>query len=172
MARHPASSTQQYVAFLRGINVGGNKLIKMADLKVAFEKAGMKQVKTVLAAGNVVFETRATDPAALNEKLEAALEKSFGHPVGIVLRTVAQLERFHKSAPFKAVTVKPTTRLWVTFLKDKSKGKMEVPTVIELTGNLRAGMEQMAALDKAYGKSITTRSWNTIGKILTAARAQ
>ena len=58
---------RQYVAFLRGINVGGHKSIKMLDLKSAFQTYGFKQVETILTTGNVVFETDQTDIISLCE---------------------------------------------------------------------------------------------------------
>jgi uncharacterized protein (DUF1697 family) len=159
-----------YVAFLRGINVGGHKIIKMDALKRAFEKAGMKRVKTILASGNVLFESSENDADKLCRSIELGLEKSLGHPVGVVLRSMAQIEKIEKSDPFKKVTVTPATRLWVTLLKEKREGKTEVFTVFQVTTNLRAGMDAMDNLDKTYGKGITTRSWNTIGRILKAHR--
>ena len=170
MPRTTQSPLIPYVGFLRGINVGGHKIIKMDTLKRAFERAGMKKVKTILASGNVLFESAEPDADALRGALEASLEKSLGHPVGVVLRTMAQIERLERSGPFKTVDVTPATRLWVTFLKKKTKGKSEVFTVFEVS-TLRAGMDAMNHLDRTYGKNITTRSWNTIGRILKASRS-
>ena len=160
-----------YVAFLRGINVGGHKIIKMDTLKRAFETIGMKKVKTILASGNVLFESSESDPEKLCRKIETGLEKSLGHPVGVVLRSMTQIEKLEKSEPFKGVAITSATRLWVTLLKEKQKGTTEVFTVFQVTTNLRAGMDAMDNLDKAYGKNITTRSWNTLGRILKAHRA-
>src|SRR4051812_9425679 len=102
MPRNPAqsSSTTRYVAFLPGINVGGHRIVKMDALTRAFEKAGMKKVKTILASGNVLFETSDPDPVAVCASIEAGLEKSLGHPVGVVLRTLAQIEKLAKKDPF------------------------------------------------------------------------
>ena len=168
----PAKPAQRYVAFLRGINVGGHKIIKMDTLKRAFEKLGMKKVKTILASGNVLFESSESDAEALCRKIETGLEKSLGHPVGVVLRSMSQIEKLEKSAPFKGVEITPATRLWVTLLKEKQNRKTEIFTVFQVSTNLRAGMDAMDNLDKTYGKSITTRSWNTIGRILKAHRTK
>jgi len=56
-----------YVAFLRGINVGGHRRIKMAELRQAFESSGFQKVKTLLATGNVVFESPKTDAQSLTQ---------------------------------------------------------------------------------------------------------
>jgi hypothetical protein len=90
--------------------------------------------------------------------------------VGIVLRTVAALETLEKSDPFKGVTITPATRVWVTLLKERTKGKSEVFTIFQVT-TLRAGMDAMDHLDRTYGTNITTRSWNTIRRILKAHRS-
>lgn len=58
-----------YIALLRGINVGGHKIIKMADLKRLFESIGLKQVKTYIQSGNIVFESE-EDINALKVKIE------------------------------------------------------------------------------------------------------
>jgi len=165
----PTPSTTRYVAFLRGINVGGSKLVKMDALKAAFEKMGFKKVKTLLASGNVLFETSDADPAAVRLKIEKGLEKLLGLKSRITLRTIEELAALEKSDPFKGVKVTPETRLWVTFLAEKVKGKAEVFTVFEVS-TVRAGVNAMDTLDRTYGKSITTRSWNTIGRILKAHR--
>ena len=143
----------------------------MDALARAFENLGLKQVKTILASGNVLFESGEKDPEILCRKIESGLEQSLGHPVGVVLRSITQIEKLAKSDPFKGVEITPATRLWVTLLKKKQKGKSEVFTVFQVSDNLRAGMDAMDNLDKAYGKSITTRSWNTLGRILKAHRA-
>ena len=54
-----------YIALLKGINVGGNRRLPMADLKAALTEAGFDDVRTVLASGNVVLEAPTTDPATL-----------------------------------------------------------------------------------------------------------
>lgn len=159
-----------YVAFLRGINVGGNKIIKMETLKSAFEKLGLKKVKTILASGNVLFESGDADAVALCRKIESGLERLLGHPVGVVLRTMEQIEKLEKSVPFKGVPVTPATRLYVTFLKTASGGKTEITNIIQLSEG-RDTLEMMADLDKQFGKGITTRNWNTVGRILKAGRS-
>lgn len=73
MPKANKSSNCQYLAFLRGINVGGNAIIKMADLKKAFEQMGFKNVRTLLASGNVIFEADHADKEVLTKKMESAL---------------------------------------------------------------------------------------------------
>ncbi len=82
------------VALLRGINVGGNRLIKMAALKVTFERLGLADVQTYIVSGNVVFSGKVTDG-----RLTAAIKEDFGHDVPVTLRTAAQLAAVVADAP-------------------------------------------------------------------------
>lgn len=74
-----------FVAFLRGINVGGNASVSMATLKACFEKQGYKQVTTYINSGNVIFEATGT-ARALEEKIEQALHKTFSFPIRTIVR--------------------------------------------------------------------------------------
>ena len=86
----------RFVALLRGVNVGGNNLVKMADLKRAFEAAGFADVATVLASGNVLFSA----PKGSHEaRIEKALSKAFGYEARVVVRSEAQMRRTVQRAP-------------------------------------------------------------------------
>ncbi|MDB5237772.1 MAG: hypothetical protein JWM46_42, partial [Candidatus Kaiserbacteria bacterium] len=105
----------EYVAFLLGINVG-KRVVKMPELKALMEKEGYTEVRTYLASGNVKFAAGKTTPEALTKKLEAAYAKKFGFTVGVIVRTVGELEKMLKATPFKKVKVTKNTRRYVTFL--------------------------------------------------------
>jgi uncharacterized protein (DUF1697 family) len=89
----------KYVALLRAINVGGTGKLPMADLKAMCEEAGFAHVQTYIASGNVVFESKASEA-----KVKAALEKRLhayaGKPVGVVVRTAAEMAAVVKANPF------------------------------------------------------------------------
>jgi len=174
----------KFAAFLRGINVGGNKLIKMEDLKKCFASAGFKNVKTILASGNVLFESSNSDEDVLANKIADKLKSELGHDVGIQIRSIDEIQKLADRDPFKKIKVTPETRLYVTFLPEKPKSKLKIPyaspekdfRILEVTNreicsvvdlNLGRGtVEAMSILDKEFGKNITTRNWNTVGKIL------
>ena len=174
---------------MRGINVGGHKPVKMADLRAAFEGMGVHKVKTVLASGNVVFEA---PPGArlpgnglgLTAHVEQHLQQTFGHRIAVALRTVADLQRLVDSDPFKGVAMTPDARLYVTFLSDPAKsrpdfaydapegdlrivrvGPGEVCSMLTLSP-ARGTTELMALLEREFGGGVTTRNWNTVGKVL------
>ena len=90
-----------YAAFLRGINLGGKRSIKMAELRTAFAALGFTNVKTVLASGNVLFDTAETDAAVLCEAIEQHLKLEFGHKIFVLLRTVAELQCLVAANPFQ-----------------------------------------------------------------------
>jgi len=152
-----------YVAFLRGINVGGHKSVKMSELKIAMEALGFTKVRTVLASGNVIFD--AAKEAGLAAKIEAQLEKSFGMTIGVLVRPMEALRALvAEGEGIAAANAAVATRLYVTFLPEEP---WQVFNVITVEAG-RATVDLMADLEKKYGKKITTRNWNTLGKILRA----
>lgn len=88
-----------YIAFLRGINVGGKNVIKMADLKQAFASMGLRRVQTYIQSGNVLFESD-EDERPLCDRIEQNLEALLHIPVTAILRTAAELELLVKRLPF------------------------------------------------------------------------
>jgi uncharacterized protein (DUF1697 family) len=179
----------KYVAFLRGINVGGHKTIKMEELKKAFEALGFESVKTLLASGNVLFVAPAASESTLAKKIEKKLAMAFGHEIGVLIRKIEGLQRLAEANSFAGVKVTPQTRLYVTFLAEKAKSSLKIPyaspdqnfkiiratesevcSVLILSSNSRT-VDLMSILEKEFGRKVTTRNWNTISKILKANRS-
>lgn len=173
-----------YIALLRGINVGGNKLVKMDDLKKAFAALGFKNIKTLLASGNVIFETSPENQISLAKKIEDKLRKTFGHEIPVILRSSLQLEALNKKNPFKNIVVTPATRLYVTFLSEAPSSKLKIPyqspdgnfkilsvsktevcSLVTLSPEVQT-TDLMDVLEKEFGKKVTTRNWNTVQKII------
>ena len=88
-----------YVALLRGINVGGKNLVKMADLKDCFEQLGFDGVRTYINSGNVIFRSGAKDKRRLARKIEPPLEALVGQPIRVLLRTLPEMEATAKALP-------------------------------------------------------------------------
>lgn len=173
----------RYSAFLRGINVGGNHKVPMAELKKTLEKLGFENVKTLIASGNVVFESSQLNVVKLKLTIEKELQQKFGFEVPTIIRTADYLGALIKTDPFKKIKVTPLTRLYVTFLGDKpakelkkpylSEGKEfrilevtdgEIFSVLELSPTNRT-VDSMNYIQKKFGKNITTRNWNTVQKM-------
>lgn len=174
-----------YIAFLRGINVGGNVLISMADLKKVFEKTGFTNVRTMLASGNVLFESENPSGNKLALSIESVLKKTLKKNINVIVRNIDYLDKLRSQGPFGGINVTPDTRLYVTFLPEKSgprtitlpysssKGEFrilsasatEVMSVLDLSKG-KGTTDLMAVLEKEFGTDITTRNWNTILKVL------
>ena len=176
-----AEAMTRYVAFLRGINVGGHRPVKMADLAAAVARMGFEHVRTVQASGNVVFDSAGADPDAVAARVEAGLRETLGYSVGVLVRRATDLQALVDSDPFSAVSVTPATRLYVTFLSRPVKSRTEIRPndnvqVVDITEGevltaieLSAGWgttELMTWLEKEFGGGLTTRNWNTIARIV------
>ncbi|MFZ0815643.1 MAG: DUF1697 domain-containing protein [Candidatus Sulfotelmatobacter sp.] len=107
-----------YVAMLRGINVGGNKRVKMDKLRSALEALGLEQVKTYIQSGNVVFKSPRMSPLALSRKLEERILKDFGFSVSVISRTADEIENIIANNPLLKQSGIDSEKLHVVFLSD------------------------------------------------------
>jgi len=103
----------RYITFLRAINVG-HHTVKMDYLRRLFEQMGFTKVETFIASGNVIFDTRASDVAALETRIERALEKALGYEVGAFVRSCAEVAAVAGHHPFD---LPGDCKLHVAFLK-------------------------------------------------------
>lgn len=90
----------RYVALPRGINVTGANMIKMSELKAAFEALGFENVVTYINSGNVAFDTRRTSETALSKKIEAVVEKMAGKHIRVMVRAQDDIKRVLAHDPF------------------------------------------------------------------------
>jgi uncharacterized protein (DUF1697 family) len=105
----------RYVALLRGINVGGKSIVRMADLKGCVDGLGHANVRTYIASGNVLFESPERSGAKLEGPLERALEKQFALPIRVVVRSGRELQRILDAIPERWLDA-PELRVTVAFL--------------------------------------------------------
>jgi uncharacterized protein (DUF1697 family) len=103
------------IAFLRAVNVTGRS-IKMEALRVEFEALGLAKVETFIASGNVIFETRARNLAALERRVEAHLAQAFGFEIHTFIRTAAELAAIANHEAFDAGGAAGATTFVVGFL--------------------------------------------------------
>jgi uncharacterized protein (DUF1697 family) len=176
-----------YVAFLRGINVGGHHKLPMKDLvRVLADRLGIAGARTVLNSGNALFEWEDAPAHELEAKLEACLEAAFEFPVPCVLRTAGQVKALLLRQPFGQVEMNEHLRCYLAFLKDPALAEQALPwaspdgsfRLIDAAEGTLCGVldlqacptpKGMEALEKHFGKGMTTRNWNTlerIGKLL------
>jgi len=167
---------RRYAALLRGVSPVN---AKMPDLVAAFEAAGFEEVRTVLSSGNVLFSARPAAEAALERAAEAAMEARLGRAFPVIVREVAALQALLASEPWEAFTLPLGAKRVVTFLREKPARRPSLP--IEQDGARILGVLGrevftaylpsprgpvfMALLERTFGKEITTRTWDTIGKI-------
>lgn len=88
-----------YVAFLRGINVGGKSIVSMAAIKEALVDLGLSNVRTYINSGNVVFSTRASDSQKLGARIEKALEERTGIPIKVLVMDLKSLKKLVDAIP-------------------------------------------------------------------------
>jgi uncharacterized protein (DUF1697 family) len=108
----------KYIALLRGINVAGQKSIKMADLKNLFEAIGFKNVKTYVQSGNVVFDYEETDIIDLTNKIEEKINETYGFLVKTIILTKDELENIIINNPLVEESDIEVEKLHVTLLSD------------------------------------------------------
>lgn len=171
-----------YVALLRGINVGGNNMIKMADLKAAFENIGMTHVKTYINSGNVIFESHGKSKHELTEILERTLSETFSYTAKVLVKTVDEIDEVIKLAP-KEWGNATNLRSNIGFLWDSHDGT-KVANDIELQDGVDSidsikgavymttpkALLTKSKFNKLVGtklyKDMTVRTFNTVTKIL------
>ena len=102
----------RYVALLRAVNVGGTAKLPMAELKKLCGEAGFRRVETYIASGNVVFESKAR-PATVKAELESRLHAHFGKPIGVVVRTAAEMAALLQANPFPHTEPKHTYAIFL-----------------------------------------------------------
>lgn len=149
-----------YVALVRGITAT-NPNCRNARLVKAFAAAGCTEVRPVIASGNFIFRSTGRSPAALERRLEAGLASSLNLTTDVFVRSRAELAALVASDPFAGAVHGGEWYLTVTFRKDRQ------PPVCRKTARADlAGPDLMAALERQLGRHITTRTWNTLQRIL------
>jgi uncharacterized protein (DUF1697 family) len=165
----------RYVAFLRGVSPTN---AKMPELKRCFESAGFEDVRTVLASGNVAFNSRAAKESTLARKAEDAMQEMLGRRFATIVKSTLFLEQLLEADLHATFNLPRDAKRVVTFLRDPPKKPVALP--IEQDGATilcRVGTEIFTAyvrnprgpvfmtlLEKAYGSEITTRTLDTIRK--------
>ncbi|MHA5050415.1 DUF1697 domain-containing protein [Streptomyces sp. SD15] len=175
--------TTRYAALLRGINVGGNKKVPMAELRTLLTELGYGDVGTYLQSGNAVFATDRGDEESLGAELAEAMEKHFGFTVGVLVRDHAYLKAVREACPFPAAELE-ARQLHVTYFSGPIDAERFAPVdpaaflpeefrlgdrALYLYAPDGLGRSKLAdALSKPRllkGITATTRNWNTVVKL-------
>lgn len=168
------------IALLRGINVGG-KVLKMEMARASFEALGLKDVRTYVQSGNVLFSAQSA-AASLVKKIESQLFKDSGHKVSVILRAPSDLAKAIRVNPFLSERGIDLKSLHVTFLSDAPAKSALAKLAAIKSGDDRFqylgteiyvhcpdgyGRTKLTnnAIEKALGVVATTRNWNTVNKL-------
>ena len=172
----------RYIAFLRGINVSGQRLVSMDDLKAYFGMPGINNVSTYLQSGNVLFETDEMDEELLCNKIEAQLHLKLGYEVRVILRMFHELNNIVKNNPYDHLRSDDNRKLYVTLLSgfpandvrgslgvysnDAEDARIVRREVYILSSNYGQTCFPNSLIEKKLGVFSTTRDWITINKML------
>lgn len=172
-----------YICLLRGINVGGKNIIKMADLRDCLTNLGLENVNTYIQSGNIVFDSKITDKQALSKQIEDAINEQFGFLPPTLLLSKEDLDKAINQAP-KSFGSKPEKyRYDVIFLfpevsakeaLDQIEAKEGVDTVN--SGDVAIYFSRLVAkatqsklskiIKKPIYQKITIRNWRTTNKLV------
>jgi uncharacterized protein (DUF1697 family) len=122
---------ETYIALLRGINVGGQKMISMTQIEAMFAELNFKNIRTYIQSGNVIFENEKTDQQELAKLIEAKILQSTGFPVSVIIRNRGEIIFILENNPFLKERNEDINRLHVTFL-EAEPGTDDVKKVQEL----------------------------------------
>ncbi len=177
----------RYVAFLRAINIAGQKLIKMEELARIFTAAGFKNARTYIQSGNVIFDAASANAGGLRKKIETTLQSVLGYEVTVILKPLAEIEAIVKRNPFRKVKAGADVVVFVVFLSGEPKRTPILPLVSKTENVEIFEVKDRTAfiishrrkngwfgypnkfVEKELGVLGTTRNWNTVNKILKAA---
>lgn len=173
----------RYTAFLRAINVGGHHKIKMADLRDQLEAIDLQNVATLIASGNVVFDAPESDPATLEQRIEAQLAEANGFEVPTFVRTAEEVVALATADPFGPEANHDDATVYVGFLRPAPDPEqiaalmalqnpvdtfhMNGPHVYWLRRRDRGeSVIDNARLEKMLGVEATLRNMNTLRKLV------
>jgi uncharacterized protein (DUF1697 family) len=181
-----------HVALLRAVNVGGKGLVKMTDVRAAFESAGCRNVRTFQAAGNVLFDVPGARngalPASMKTRIRAGMQHLLGGEPGICYRALDEVDAIVAADPFGALANDTMVKLYVVFMDRRPARVPPLPLsfpeeAIEIT-HVRATEAFVVSHRKrnglmygfpnacveSLGVRATSRNWNTVIKLVEFAK--
>lgn len=175
-----------YISILRGINVSGQKSIKMDALKETYASLDFSNVKNYLQSGNIIFSAMETETGQLAEKISLQIEKDFGFQVPILVMTKEELQKIIDENPFAKDSKKDLAALYVTFLASSPRefDRQDIEKVAREDEEIYFGSDAVYLFcPNGYGRTklnntflerklkltATTRNWKTTNKLLQLA---
>jgi uncharacterized protein (DUF1697 family) len=171
------------ISLLRGVNLASHRRIKMDALRGLYESLGLRDVRSYLQSGNLVFRADDLNSAALARRIESGIERSFGFHTDVILRTPADLRNVIARNPFGRRRDVEPSKLLVTFLAadptPQAVAAMHsmntAPEEVHIAGReiyvyYPNGMARpkisFVQVEKALKTSATGRNWNTVTRLL------
>lgn len=155
----------RFVALLRGVGPT-NPNMRNEKLAGVFAGLGFTEIRPVIASGNLVFSSAARSTAQIEKKIERALSEKLDLTLDVIVRSQAELEAILEQDPFKGAEHGKQWYLLITFRKDGSP-----PVYSKLDRAKMNGPDLMLELEKRYSRRITSRTRNTVQKIVAKMRA-
>ncbi|MDR6549824.1 DUF1697 domain-containing protein [Paenibacillus qinlingensis] len=176
----------RYIAMLRGINVSGQKIIKMDRLRQLFESLEFTQVSTYIQSGNVIFDSDELNPEVLRDRIVLELKEQLTFDIPVIIRTPAELEEVVSNTPYVTVNVDENEQRYVTFLSkapteaalNKLQAAQSEVDEYHVTGltvfllirkNYGESKFSNNFIEKKLGVAATTRNWETVNKLIQLA---
>lgn len=173
----------KYISVLRGINVSGQKKIKMADLKDLYQCLGFEAVSTYIQSGNVIFQSSNSDKNHLKISIEKAIEEKYNFHVPVMIRSEQELREIADACPYEEAGIEENgTKILLTFLasspstenQETLKKYVKSPEKMTIRGSEvylycpnGYGKSKLSNtfLENKLGMSATTRNWKSVKKL-------
>lgn len=175
------------ISFIRGINVGGRKKVKMTDLRALYADLGFRDPRTLLQSGNVIFAANTADLAAVGARIEAGILQRFGFEARSLLRTPAAFRAALANHPFTAEQLERGSHAMIFFLsgapdegavatlREDNPGREFIAAkgqalyVFYTDGVARSKLDGKL-IEKSLGLVASARNWNTCQRLLKLLR--
>jgi uncharacterized protein (DUF1697 family) len=172
-----------YLALLRGINVGGHNVIKMAELKQLFQSMDLQNVKTYIQSGNVLFESEA-ESEELSHQIEQEIKNTFGLSVPVIIRTATEMQHIIKNCPYPFDRLLEGESIHISFL-----ASTPAQECLDQISNINSDIDEyqikgreiylffrqsirkskLAVQLQKIGIPATMRNWKTVSKLVSMA---
>lgn len=175
----------RYGAFLRGINVGSSRRVKMEDLRGAFTSMGFGNVQTYIQSGNIFFDAVEKDQRRLEKQIQKSIHHLVHGEIPVMVRSVKRLREILERDPFRNHKASSEAKKFVSFLSREVKQKVLLPfftpnkdvEIVAIEGADLFGLSHPYKgrsgypgnfLETKFQSEMTTRFWETLQKMLAA----
>ncbi|MEZ4937958.1 MAG: DUF1697 domain-containing protein [Crocinitomicaceae bacterium] len=169
----------KYASLIRGINVSGKNIVKMAELRTALEKAGLKEVQTYIQSGNIVVQNEEQNENEVSSIIQQVLDKEFDVQAPVVTFDLVYLEKVMEANPYKNEDPK---KVAIGFLNTTPE-MIDLPGVVDekyaigenciylfYPSGMGKSKLSNAVIEKKMNVVSTMRNLNTCGKLVDLLR--